>query len=394
MQAAAILSHLSPSAASLPEDRSLWPSFLSGGVVPPPAHSSYPTADFLSTDGNTLPSSIPTSFPISSSVPATAMTAIGGRKRSGSMGPRLHDYAIPPGVSGPGGITQVRPGVLGVPTVTPNTSDTNSIPSSTSNSTSSPGPFSPTLASDPTVPVSADTENTSRPVPVPIHTSDTSSVHDDALNLLALRTVSVWSGDSSWGSPKSYDASFSPYSPSPFTFGGPSSFAGQRYTPGPPFHGHRNGHTKSFSETSWSLPRSSVRSKSSSSQSPSPSEGKSEDDEVDADPVDVDVDIAVDGNGDDPGGPGPRAGFGPVRVAGADAGARSRYSPFGYGAMNTGSFGVCKTEDDEVPRFSVREEEEEDGHERKGEEKITSLSAKVPKKTEEWDGMEMEMEMD
>ena len=32
------MSHLSPSSASLPEDRSLWPSFLSGGLVPPPAN--------------------------------------------------------------------------------------------------------------------------------------------------------------------------------------------------------------------------------------------------------------------------------------------------------------------------------------------------------------------
>jgi len=132
-----------------------------------------------------------------------------------------------------------------------------------------------------------------------------------------------------------------------------------------------------------------VRSKSSPSESPPPSEGKSEDEEGDADiPVDIDVDIVVHGSGDDPGGPG--AGFGRVRVAGV----RSRYSPFGYGAMNTGSFGGCKTEDAEIPAFSVREEEEEGGHERQGEEKITSLRSKVPKKTEEWDGMEMEMEMD
>ncbi|KAF8629500.1 hypothetical protein AX17_005626 [Amanita inopinata Kibby_2008] len=36
LEAAAILSHLSPSSSSLPEDRSLWPSFLSGGSLPPP----------------------------------------------------------------------------------------------------------------------------------------------------------------------------------------------------------------------------------------------------------------------------------------------------------------------------------------------------------------------
>lgn len=43
LEAAAILSHLSPATAggtSLPEDRSLWPSYLSGGLLPlPPGHS-------------------------------------------------------------------------------------------------------------------------------------------------------------------------------------------------------------------------------------------------------------------------------------------------------------------------------------------------------------------
>ena len=363
-QAAAILSHLSPSFASLPEDRSLWPSFLSGGLVPPPAHGCYTTAE-LSTDGHT---SIPSSHPISSSVPATT---IAGRKRSGSMGPRLHDYAIPQGASSPGGITQVRPGLLGVSTVTPNASDTNLNPSLCSNSAPSPGPLSPTPTSDPTVPACADTKSTSLPVPVPVHTSDTNTANDDALNLLALRTASVRSGDSSWGSPRSYDAPFSPYSPSSFVFGGPSAFAGQRYTSGPTFHGYRKGHAKSFSETSWSLPRSSVRSKSSPSRSPSPSVGKSEDDDVDAD-----IAIAIVGEDTVP--------FGA---------ARPPYSQFGYGAMNKESYGGCKTEDVEVSGFSVREEEE-DSDEHNGGEKIVSLRPKISKKTEEWDGMEMEMEMD
>lgn len=38
LEAAAILSHLSPKTEGLPEDRSLWPSFLSGGSVPAPSH--------------------------------------------------------------------------------------------------------------------------------------------------------------------------------------------------------------------------------------------------------------------------------------------------------------------------------------------------------------------
>lgn len=75
-QAAAILSHISPSATgtSLPEDRSLWPSFLAGGQ---------PRA-------------------VASSVPA---------------GPRMHDFALPAKNAG----TQIRPGVVAVP-VSPSSS--------------------------------------------------------------------------------------------------------------------------------------------------------------------------------------------------------------------------------------------------------------------------------
>ncbi|KAL4079987.1 hypothetical protein V8B97DRAFT_2020729 [Scleroderma yunnanense] len=362
VQAAAILSHLSPSSASLPEDRSLWPSFLSGGLVPPPAHSSYTTNDILPTDGHTLPSSMPTTYPISSSVPTTTMTTVAGRQRSGSTGPRLHDYAIPQSVTGPGGITQVRPGLLGVPTVTPDASDTN-----------------PTSQTDSVPDATSDTK--SIPVPLRMQPSNASTTHDDALNLLALRTASVRSSESSWGSPRSYNASASP-----FTFCGPSTFGGQRYTPGQTYHGHRNRHVKSFSETSLSLPRSSIRSKSSPSESPSPSVGKSEDDDADADPADADIDVAISGEGNDSGSPSGRFDtYGSMRVAGAGTGARYRHSPFGYDAMGTGNFGECKTEDMEALGFSVPEE---------GEEKIESLCPRVPEKIEEWDGMEMEMEMD
>ena len=85
MQAAAILSHLTPSASggsSLPDDRSLWPSFLSGGTLPPP-----------------LPASDSPEQPISSSVPS---------------GPRIHDYALPS--TSVSGITRLRPGIIAVPT--------------------------------------------------------------------------------------------------------------------------------------------------------------------------------------------------------------------------------------------------------------------------------------
>lgn len=149
LEAAAILSHLSPSSTngtSLPEDRSLWPTFLSGGIVPPPAPGS---AHEVS--GTSSPSK-----PISSSVPATSVLTSSGR--AGSTGPRLHDYSIPQATS-PGGITQLRPGLLGVPT-TPNSR----APSS--------------------------------PVPVPAAPTDA-----DARNLLALGSVSVHS--ESWGSPTS-----------------------------------------------------------------------------------------------------------------------------------------------------------------------------------------------
>jgi hypothetical protein len=78
-QAAAILSHLSttPTGSSLPEDRSLWPSFLSPGLVPPPSAAN------LSPDSSLA--------------------------RSPS-GPRLHDFGVAPAHA-----LELRPGLLGVP---------------------------------------------------------------------------------------------------------------------------------------------------------------------------------------------------------------------------------------------------------------------------------------
>ena len=110
-QAAAILSHMSPSAlggSSLPDDRSYWPSFLSGGLLPPPAVSAE------STRAPALPRSAPfpapyAARPASSSVPAPSALS---SSRPASTRPRLHEYPIP----GAGGVTHVRPGVLGVPT--------------------------------------------------------------------------------------------------------------------------------------------------------------------------------------------------------------------------------------------------------------------------------------
>ena len=111
--------------ASLPEDRSEWPSFLSGGSLPKvePAvtasvHSastsaSSPSESSLASDlssatsnlshfptTTTTTSSTTPTYPISSSVPIPQPS-----------GPRLHDYAL----KAPGGkvvVTQVRPGLL------------------------------------------------------------------------------------------------------------------------------------------------------------------------------------------------------------------------------------------------------------------------------------------
>lgn len=88
LEAAAILSHLSPDSAtgtSLPDDRSLWPAYLSNGTLPPP-------------EG--------TNLPVAASPDATT--------RGVSGGPRLHDYSIPISASEGGAITQVRPGLIGV----------------------------------------------------------------------------------------------------------------------------------------------------------------------------------------------------------------------------------------------------------------------------------------
>ncbi|KIJ64002.1 hypothetical protein HYDPIDRAFT_175740 [Hydnomerulius pinastri MD-312] len=287
LEAAAILSHLSPSSASLPEDRSLWPSFLSGGVVPPPA-----PGDVAAPEAAPSPSSIPLTHPVSSSVPATSVLGSG---RAGSTGPRLHDYSVPPPTSGAGGITQLRPGLLGVPTVSPSG-------------------------------ISSSPSGDSRSSPLPVPAATATATDDDALNLLSLRSASVKS--ESWGSPIS--ASYYEV----------SSFSSSKYQPYAP------------SEIGWSLPRSSVRSKSTSSHSRSASESKSDDE---GELVDVDDNTI--------------------------------HNPVVYGLNSRGRVSgtrfTWKTEDDDgVIGFSVREEdEEEDG-------KVSKAA------DQEWDGMEMDMEMD
>ncbi|KIK97569.1 hypothetical protein PAXRUDRAFT_210804 [Paxillus rubicundulus Ve08.2h10] len=285
LEAAAILSHLSPSSASLPDDRSLWPSFLSGGLVPPPVPGN-----------DTNPSEVISLYPMSSSVPGASVLGPG---QSESAGPRLHDYSVPRPVSGVGGITQLRPGLLGIATVTDST-------------------------------LSPSVESRSSPMPVPAPTTT-----DDALNLLALRSASVIS--ESCGSPTSayYDASL-------------SSFPSSRYQSQP----------HASSETGWSLPRSSLRSMSASSRSRSASESKSDDE---GELADVDVN-----EGD----------ISTVRhPLVCWLGAR--------GHLSGARFGWKMEDDDGGIGFSVREEDEEEGG------KMTARAA-----DQEWDGMEMEMEMD
>ncbi|VDC05433.1 unnamed protein product [Peniophora sp. CBMAI 1063] len=98
MEAAAILSNLSPASTggqSLPDDRSLWPSFLSGGA---------------------LPGAKPIPAPRSSSYAGKmSRSASGG---SGN-GPRLHEFGVASGV------TRLRPGVVAVST----SGDSNGVPS-------------------------------------------------------------------------------------------------------------------------------------------------------------------------------------------------------------------------------------------------------------------------
>src|SRR5882762_3536344 len=88
--------------SSLPDDRSLWPYFLSNGALPPPSTILAPDSALLS----------PTNHRSSSSVPANPAVVV----RSSSTGPRLYDYSLPLSATTGGGITRVRPGVLGVPT--------------------------------------------------------------------------------------------------------------------------------------------------------------------------------------------------------------------------------------------------------------------------------------
>ncbi|KAF9462488.1 hypothetical protein BDZ94DRAFT_718229 [Collybia nuda] len=307
LEAAAILSHLSPSSStgtSLPDDRSLWPSFLSGGSLPK-ADGSTPTpqpgsAGTLSTSASAT-SSYP-SYPVSSSVPATA---IGGSNfyRSTSTGPRLHDYSIPSSTTGSGGITQLRPGLIGVP--------------------NGPGVV---VSSTP-----------SMPVPVP------TNHHGHADSFTGYRSAS----SDSWAH-------------SPYENGISSSFLS---TGNSVPYAHSDERSVGTGAGGWSLPRSSLRSVSVSSQSRSRSgsaSGSRSDDES--------LEIDVDGDLDE---------YNTVSYGGR------------YGMNNRGRRGMSwKREEDELSiGFSVREEDE-------GEDDVVIAETKANRKEPEWDGLEMEMDMD
>jgi len=214
LEAAAILSHLSPSATggtSLPEDRSLWPSYLSGGLLPPPNTAS--TARETATVKPTMSSFAidqPAPFPTSSSVPAPSVLSSSVRpsSRAGSLGPRLHDYSVPAA----GGITQLRPGVLGVPT--------------RSNSA---------LAEDPTDPPAQAQRSAALPVPMP-------NAHAHRQRETGYSFVSQPSD--AWSSPVSLG-----YAQSSFRSSASVSASAL-------------GHSYSDGTGGWSLPRSSVRSSS------------------------------------------------------------------------------------------------------------------------------------
>ncbi|KAJ2986108.1 hypothetical protein NUW54_g9901 [Trametes sanguinea] len=105
LEAAAILSHLAPSAAggrSLPEDRSLWPSYMSGGLLPPPdtangAQQENARPGLKGRSPSTSASLDQTVMhPVSSSVPAPSLLSASvnagrGSTRSPSAGPRMHE---------------------------------------------------------------------------------------------------------------------------------------------------------------------------------------------------------------------------------------------------------------------------------------------------------------
>ncbi|GJE98220.1 hypothetical protein PsYK624_144440 [Phanerochaete sordida] len=205
LEAAAILSHMSPSKTngqSLPEDRSLWPSFLSNGLLPPPT-----TANGV--QPALLPGGVPSSLDshpsrMSSSVPAHSALSM---SRPGSTGPRMHDYSIPTS----SGITHVRPGVVGVSTG------------------SSPAPGTPSSTGPAPIPVKMDTYREPRAL----------SVSSDTWNSSPVSSAygQSYASAGSWSLPRSSLRSRSTSAPKTdedegfieVDIEGDDAFAGQRY---------------------------------------------------------------------------------------------------------------------------------------------------------------------
>ncbi|TFK68092.1 hypothetical protein BDN72DRAFT_858693 [Pluteus cervinus] len=317
LEAAAILSHLSPKAGtSLPEDRSLWPSFLSGGTLPPPEGATFSTTPSNATStsvGSGTISTPPSYHPVSSSVPAAATLFT----RSSSTGPRLHDFSIP------GAVTQLRPGLIGV-----------------SNSGSGPTPS----------------------IPVPVL---------NGASFTGYRNGS-WGGNGD--TPSSYHSAHYLHAE-----GRANAISASDATSG-------NGLARGPGSGGWSLPHSSLRSISGSSLSQSRSRSgsasasgsRSDDDSLEVD-GDIDVDVDLDG--------GEREvdSYGSMRLRGRTVGV---------------GMGRWKREEDDfgMGEFSVREEDEDEGvvigNRRESERVKRAAAATHGGGNEEWDDMEMEMDMD
>ncbi|KAF8876663.1 hypothetical protein BD779DRAFT_155683 [Infundibulicybe gibba] len=283
---------------SLPEDRSLWPSFLSGGSLPQPDAASSLANGAPEQSTAPVPTSPYAAHPTSSSVPATSLLT--NYTRGTSAGPRLHDYAIPASAAS-GVITHVRPGLVGVPT-------------------------GPGIVMAPTA-----------PMPVPNNPSADSNSYRSP------------PAADSWGSSAAYQMSASHHSTAPSS----NSFS---YTAS-------DSRSIGTGVGGWSLPRSSLRSSSQSrSRSGSASGSRSDDESID---VDVDGDLEEYGS------------YGSTGYGGR------------YGFSSRGRPKMWKEEDELSVGFSVREEDEDE------EEGVVGGGAPLHKgRQAEWDGMEMEMEMD
>lgn len=370
LQAAAILSHLAPG-TSLPEDRSFWPSYLSGGLLPPPSTANMVNSNPKASSAVNVPtthspanhytsSSVPSSSPLPFTNTSTTVRARSGSvvtsvsvassgPGSGGPRPRMHDYKIPSG--GSGGITQIRPGLLGLPNPTPSPGPTSSTPSS--------GVLTPyaheTSAGQSSVFMQRMASGTS-PMAVPnAGKRGYADGHAYAyggggfVNYSGYRdqrplstSASSFGGAAGLGGPPS---SFN----APSSFNGPSSIS----------------HSFDTGTGAWSLsslPRSDVRSVSGSvsvisyEESRSRSGSRSDDEESN---YEIDVD-----------GAGAETGDGMEEYAGAGFASRSRTRTAGwqdgYGGR-LGEGGVYGS----IGTAAVKEEQEE----------------------EEWDGMEMEMEV-